>query len=48
MRSQREKFFLNSLFFERSMIAIFEDFSLDDFVGRSFGVYQGEPVHIKV
>ena len=25
-----------------------EDFSLDDFVGRSFGVYQGEPVHIKV
>ncbi len=25
-----------------------EDFSLDDFLGRSFGVYQGEPVHIKV
>ena len=30
------------------MIATFEDFSLNDFVGRSFGVYQGEPVHIKV
>ena len=29
------------------MIATFEDFSLNDFVGRSFGVYQGEPVHIK-
>ncbi len=25
-----------------------EDFSLDDFMGRSFGVYQGEPVHVKV
>ena len=25
-----------------------EDFSLEDFVGPSFGVYQGEPVHIKV
>ncbi len=25
-----------------------EDFSLEDFTGPSFGVYQGEPVHIKV
>jgi predicted DNA-binding transcriptional regulator YafY len=25
-----------------------EDFSLQDFMGSSFGVYQGEPVHIKV
>ena len=25
-----------------------EDFSLDDFTGRSFGVYQGEPAHMKV
>jgi len=25
-----------------------EDFSLEDFMGPSFGVYQGEPVHIKV
>ena len=25
-----------------------EDFSLEDFTGRSFGVYQGEPVHITV
>jgi len=25
-----------------------EDFSLEDFIGPSFGVYQGEPVHIKV
>jgi predicted DNA-binding transcriptional regulator YafY len=25
-----------------------EDFSLEDFVGSSFGVYQGTPVHIKV
>ena len=25
-----------------------EDFSLEDFIGPSFGVYQGEPAHIKV
>jgi len=25
-----------------------EDFSLEDFMGPSFGVYRGEPVHIKV
>jgi len=25
-----------------------KDFSLEDFTGLSFGVYQGEPVHIKV
>jgi predicted DNA-binding transcriptional regulator YafY len=25
-----------------------EDFSLEDFIGPSFGVYQGAPVHIKV
>ncbi len=25
-----------------------KDFSLEDFMGLSFGVYQGEPVHIKV
>jgi len=25
-----------------------EDFSLEDFIGPSFGVFQGEPVHIKV
>ena len=25
-----------------------EDFSLEDFMGSSFGVYQGEPIHIKV
>ena len=25
-----------------------EDFSLEKFMGPSFGVYQGEPVHIKV
>ena len=25
-----------------------KDFSLEDFMGPSFGVYQGEPVHIKV
>jgi len=25
-----------------------EDFSLEDFMGPSFGVYQGEPAHIKV
>jgi len=25
-----------------------EDFNLDDFMGQSFGVFQGEPIHIKV
>ena len=25
-----------------------EDLSLEKFMGSSFGVYQGEPVHIKV
>ena len=25
-----------------------EDFSLDEFIGPSFGVFQGEPIHIKI
>jgi predicted DNA-binding transcriptional regulator YafY len=25
-----------------------EDFSLEEFIGPSFGVFQGEPIHIKV
>ena len=25
-----------------------EDFSFDEFIGASFGVFQGEPIHIKV
>ena len=25
-----------------------EDFSLDEFIGASFGVFQGEPIHIKI
>jgi len=32
----------------RERFEIPEDFSLDDFMAISFGVYQGEPVHIKV
>ena len=25
-----------------------EDFSLEEFTGRSFGVYQGDPVHVRI
>jgi len=32
----------------RETFKVPEDFNLDDFMGSSFGVYQGPPVHIKV
>ena len=32
----------------KDAFAVPEDFSLEDFMGSSFGVYQGEPVYIKV
>jgi len=32
----------------RETFKVPEDFNLDDFMGASFGVYQGEPVYIKV
>jgi len=32
----------------RETFVVPEDFNLDDFMGSSFGVYQGPPIHIKV